>query len=97
MKRIRKTEITWEMQQVSTLRWQRASPQRWCPQCAALSQMLTPEVSAQLCGVSPRVVYRRVEAGTIHFTETEDGALFVCLASLQAILAGQTTHHRRAE
>lgn len=44
--------------------------------------MLAPEEAAALCGVSPRTIYRWVEAGRVHFAETPDGRLSVCLASL---------------
>jgi len=38
--------------------------------------------AAVLSGVSVRTVYRRVEAGKVHFLETPLGALRVCLHSL---------------
>jgi hypothetical protein len=44
--------------------------------------MLTPEVAARLASVSPRTIYRWIEAGALHFTETPDGILLVCQASL---------------
>ena len=46
--------------------------------------MLTPEEAARLACVSPRTVYRWVEAGRLHFSEMPDGGLFICLASLFA-------------
>ena len=44
--------------------------------------MLTPAEAASQSKVTQLAVYRWVEAGLIHFAETDDGGLFVCLASL---------------
>lgn len=44
--------------------------------------MLPPETAAALAGTTPRLIYRQVEAGELHFIETEDGGLFVCRRSL---------------
>ena len=57
----------------------------WCGVCAGPSRMLTPDEAAALAGVSPRTVYRWVEAARVHFAETPDGSLSVCLASLSGV------------
>jgi len=44
--------------------------------------MFTPAEAALQTNVSQRVVYRWIEAGLIHFAETVNGGLFVCIASL---------------
>jgi len=54
----------------------------WCAQCAAAGRMVTPEEAAALTHVNTRTIYRWVEAGMAHFTETAEGKLFVCVASL---------------
>lgn len=46
--------------------------------------MLTPEEAAWLVCVTPRTIYRWVEEGRIHFRESEEGWLLICLASLLA-------------
>ena len=56
---------------------------RWCPTCAAAVVMLTPENAIGVAGVSARVVYRLVESGKVHFAETREGVLLVCLSHLQ--------------
>jgi len=45
-------------------------------------EMITPNEAAKLAGISSRSVYRLVEAESIHFTETRDGSLLICLNSL---------------
>ena len=44
--------------------------------------MGTPDEAAILAHVSSRTIYRWVEAETIHFAETPDGLLLICLNSL---------------
>jgi len=45
--------------------------------------MVSPGQAAALAGVSVRTVNRWVEAESIHFLESADGQLFVCLNSLR--------------
>lgn len=44
--------------------------------------MLTMDESARAVGVSERAICRRIEAGSLHFTETADGRVLICLNSL---------------
>lgn len=44
--------------------------------------MVTPEQAATLIQVTPRVVYRWVEAQLLHFIEEPDGRVLICLNSL---------------
>lgn len=54
-----------------------------CADCpGAAEKMLTPKEAAERTGVSQSTVYRWAEDGRIHFAETADGKLFVCLAPL---------------
>src|SRR4026208_391217 len=56
----------------------------WCGTCAEQVQMVTPDEAAQLCQVSTRTIYRRIETGRFHFTETEKGFSLICLQSLES-------------
>ena len=58
------------------------SPALMCAECPDRGGMLTPQEAAQQAGVSQRTVYRWVDEGVIHFAETAEGKLFVCLAPL---------------
>lgn len=51
-----------------------------CSECAG--QMVVSEQAIALVGVSSRVLHREIEAGVIHFAETAEGSLLVCLNSL---------------
>lgn len=46
--------------------------------------MITPDEAAALCGVSTRLIYHRLEDATVHFIETSEGQLFICLKTLVA-------------
>lgn len=82
MKRRRRTEITVETEQVLIVTLNRPSQSEWCPRCAAEVSMVTPEEAALLTGQSLRSICRQVEAERLHFTETADGLLRLCLNSL---------------
>jgi hypothetical protein len=80
MAKFRTTTIAVETEETVVLRIWR--PLRaGCPACGA--EMARPEAAAVATGLRPREIYRRVEAGTVHFLESEDGALAVCLDSLR--------------
>ena len=60
------------------------SEQKSCSRCAGSSGMITADEAAALRGVSTRVIYRCLEDGSIHFIETANGQLFICLKTLVA-------------
>ena len=48
------------------------------------SFLLSPEQASNLTGIPARLIYRLVEAGTIHYRETPNGKLTVCIKTLMA-------------
>jgi len=78
----RRTEITVETDRVLIIRWDHTSVHTWCALCAEQVKMLTAEGAAAAAGVSLRAICRRVESGQLHFSETPDGQLLICLNSL---------------
>lgn len=56
----------------------------WCKGCGAGAMLLTAEEAAAAAGVTPRTIYRWVEAGKVHFSETPQGETLICLNSLRA-------------
>ena len=44
--------------------------------------MLTTDQAATIANVSSLTIYRRIEAGEIHFVETSAGHLLVCAHSI---------------
>ena len=85
MRKEKTVEITVETDEVLVVsrRTRRAAPV-WCDGCGAEVEMVAPEVAARLSDVSARTVYGWVEAGRLHFAETPDRALLVCLNSLNS-------------
>jgi len=78
----RRTEITVETDRVLVVRRRSRAVQAWCVSCAGRVQMVTPDEAAVVAGVSVRMICRRVEAEKVHFAETPDGLLLICLNSL---------------
>ena len=81
MSKSRITEIAIETEETLTVRIHR-TVQTLCHACGAEVAMVRPETAARLTGLRPREIYRRVEAGTVHFRESADGNVYVCLDSI---------------
>ena len=83
MRRKRRTETTIEMHQMWVVTRTDKSSVISCAGCPGASSLLVaPEEAAVLLGISPRVVYRWIEADMIHYFETPLVGLFVCIESV---------------
>ena len=81
--RRKRTEITIEFEEVvhaANHRHPFASVS--CLACGHDAPMVSPEQAAAITQTTVRSVNQRVEAGSVHFLETADGRLWVCLKSL---------------
>lgn len=78
----KRTVITIEGQRLQVISRRRIDAHGWCNRCARQVQLVTADAAAELTGVTTRVIFQRVEAGSIHFIETQDGLLLICTASL---------------
>lgn len=56
----------------------------WCDECCLTVPMVTPERAAVLMQTTPRIIYRQIENGELHFIETDKGDLFVCCRCLES-------------
>ena len=63
-----------------------------CAECGEL--MLTAEQAANLCGITQRRIFQLIETQAAHYTETEAGAMMICLTSLTAVLDGKTQNNQ---
>jgi RNA polymerase sigma factor (sigma-70 family) len=97
MKENNKTEITIETHRTFIVRRRPNLTQAWCTGCAATVNFASPEDAAQFAGSSAREIYRAVEAGQLHFIETGDRLLRVCLDSLLPADAPATPARRWLE
>jgi hypothetical protein len=86
----RRAEITVEFNQVVVIKKPEGLVVMWCSVCEEQVNMVTTEAAAILSNIDTRTVYRRIEAGAIHFTETPEGLVLVCLNSLLSGLSRTT-------
>lgn len=56
--------------------------QNLCKSCAKEVVWLKPKRAAELTGLSPRAIYRLLETGLVHSTETTSDEPEICLLSL---------------
>jgi hypothetical protein len=78
----RMTEITVETDEVFVIRRLGSSVAARCVECGERVSMVTAEEAARLTGLGWREIARRVETGGVHFLETTDGQLLICIDSL---------------
>jgi hypothetical protein len=60
-----------------------------CPVCCREVLMIAPEYAARIARVSTRTIYAWVEAQKVHFAETPEGSLLICMESVVRLSAGQ--------
>ena len=82
MRRRKKTEIIVERDQVLVIKRLNSQAAEWCDQCRKETRMVSVDEAAAVAGISERTVYRRVEDDLVHFTETTEGQLMICITSL---------------
>jgi hypothetical protein len=78
----RTTEVTVETRQVTVIRRRQPTAHAWCAACAAVVEMVTAEQAAILMSQSVRAIYRELERGRLHFSETAAGGVRLCLNSV---------------
>jgi hypothetical protein len=81
MKSRKTTDITIETHEVWVIRRQSKTPVG-CAECDGQFTMVTVDQAVDVTHFSALVIYRWVEGGQIHFLETAEGKLLVCLNSL---------------
>ena len=86
MGRTRRKEERIEIHERLIVRTASGSLPALCEECAAGDAiLLSPEQASALTGIPARLIYRWVEAGTIHYREAVDGKLTVCVKTLLAV------------
>src|SRR5689334_11451949 len=90
MRRTRKTQTSLELHEVLIVR-ARTGASEPCPDCLpAVGMLVSPEVAAAVTGTSVRTVFRCLEAGLIHYQESDAGRVQVCVHSLAACVGSPT-------
>ena len=77
-----RTVITVETEEVWIIKNRNSPVRAWCSACGQETGMVTLAEAVALGGVSSRVIYRLVESGGIHYSETPAGLLRFCINSL---------------
>lgn len=75
-----KTEIEFELSETVAYTRRSERVETHCPLCERVVEMATPQIAAILVQSNEREIFRRVEAGDVHFVETN--RVLVCLNSL---------------
>ena len=79
----RQTVITFEKLERSWYRLPDSEPFLMrCAVCAEEVSWVTPVQAQVLSGLTLREIFRRIEANSIHFTETPPGQIHICPNSL---------------
>jgi hypothetical protein len=82
VKTTRMIEISIETDEIFVIRRSRGPVIARCAECDGYAAMITIEEASRLTGGSCREISCLVEAGRVHFSETSDGLLFICINSL---------------
>ena len=88
----KRTEIAFELEQTMIVKRRSGSASAWCNDCELEVVMLTPDEVASITSTTTRSLYRWVEAGIIHFTETQSGLIRICLPSLLQAIGTASQH-----
>ena len=80
---IRKTTITVRRERLLVITPQRGRIEGWCDGCRSKVILMRVDEAAVTADLTQRALFQRIEAGSLHFTETSEGAVLVCLDSLK--------------
>src|SRR6185369_6615476 len=83
VKKLTRTRVIVNTSELTLIRRVHGTAQADCPQCGARVEMVTPEQAVTLTRIHWRAIYELVELGRVHFIETAEGHLLVCLQSLR--------------
>jgi hypothetical protein len=81
----RHTRITINTSELTLIKKLHGLAEADCLRCGARVEMATPEQAVTLTGIHSRTIYGWVESGQVHFLETIEGHLLICLVSLLSI------------
>jgi hypothetical protein len=81
----RHTRITINTSELLLVKKLKGTAEADCLSCGRRVKMATPEQAVTLTGIHSRTIYGWVEGGLVHFIETADGYLLICLDSLHPV------------
>jgi hypothetical protein len=77
--------ITIETHSLTVLQMRDRASRHWCAACGAETLMATAMQAARAFSITQRTIFRLVENNRIHFVETPEGQMMICLDSLQGM------------
>src|SRR5262249_35742519 len=92
----KRIEITVETDETLVIDGRRRLIRSWCEQCNSRVSMVTADEAAATTGVSTREIYRRIDAGGIHFVEMA-GQAFICSDSLRGRIGNRLVLRKRLD
>ena len=77
-------EITVETERLLIIRRRYQAVEEWCDGCGELALMIRPDQAAAVTGRTLRTIFTDIETGRLHFRESADGMVLICLNALLA-------------
>lgn len=71
-----RTEITVETERRLVIKSHRRTA--WCRECSRYVEMLSIDEATIFARVNSRTIFRQVESGEVHSSETPEGLLLIC-------------------
>jgi len=84
-----------EHDEIILVRRRKGAVRMWCKQCEEKVSMLRAEDASVLAGTTARTIYRWVEAGKLHFAESDEGLVLVCAQSLETLVCAVRKAERK--
>ena len=81
----RRIEMVVEQDEIILVRRRGKAVRLWCNQCEAQVSMLRVEDARTVAQTTSRTIYRWIEAGKLHFAESDKGLVLICAQSLAAV------------
>ena len=78
----KRTEITIETERLLVVGHTTKQATDWCAACGRQVELISADEAAVRARVSSRTIFRWVESGRLHYTETPAGLLLICPYSL---------------
>jgi len=95
--RRRKIEMVVERDEIVLVRRRQSAVRFWCNPCEAEVSMLRVQDASSLVGVTARTIYRWIEAGKLHFAESDKGLVLICARSLTTFAAQNAGQEKKGE
>jgi hypothetical protein len=84
-----------EQDEIILVRRRRGAVRMWCKQCGEQVSMLRVEDARTVGETTSRTIYRWIEAGKLHFAESDEGLVLICAQSLASSVSPDRAAERK--